>query len=65
MLKLSGKAWAKVYLSTKSIDELIKGEDIEVTTGDAMEASRVLNLFDRYDPTKAVVVPSTLIQDHR
>lgn len=64
VLKLSGETWAKVYLSAKPIDELIKGEDIEVTVGDATEAARVLNLFDRYDAAKAVVVPSTLIQDH-
>ncbi|MCW5783821.1 MAG: hypothetical protein KIT39_10975 [Nitrospirales bacterium] len=33
--------------------------------GDAAEAGRVLDFFDRYDPKRAVVVPpATLVQDH-
>jgi alkyl sulfatase BDS1-like metallo-beta-lactamase superfamily hydrolase len=65
VLKLSGEAWAKVYLSAKSIDEFIKGGDITVTAGDAAEAARVLNLFDRYEPARAVVIPSaSMVQDH-
>ena len=63
VMKLSGEAWAKVYLSTQPIDELIKNGDIEVTTGDAAEVSQVLNLFDRYDPSQAVVVPTVSIPD--
>ena len=65
VLKLSPEAWAKVYLSAAPLDELIGGEEIEVTQGDAAEAARVLGLFDRYDPERAVVVPpSTLVQGH-
>ena len=41
------------------------GDGLEVTTGEATEAARVLNLFDRYDPARAVVVPTTLVQDHQ
>jgi hypothetical protein len=62
VLKLSPEAWAKVYLSAASLDELVGGEEIDVTRGDA---ARVLGLFDRYDPEPAVVVPaSTLVQGH-
>ena len=65
VLKLSPKAWAKVYLSAAPIDELIKGGEIAVATGDAAEAARVLSVFDRYDPERAVVVPpGTLVQGH-
>jgi len=65
VLELSGEAWAKVYLSAAPIEELINGGEIKVTKGDAKEATRILELFDRYDPKKAVVIPSTLIQDHK
>jgi hypothetical protein len=35
-------------------------------TGGAAEAARVINLFDRYSPQKAVVIPpATSIQDHQ
>ena len=54
-----------VYLSAEPIGDLIKGDGIEVTASDATEAARILNLFDRYDPARAVVVPTTLIQDHQ
>ena len=54
-----------VYLSAEPIEDLIQGDGIEVTAGDATEAARILNVFDRYDPARAVVVPATtLIQDH-
>jgi hypothetical protein len=47
------------------MDELIEGGEIAVTAGDAAEAARVLNLFDRYDPAKAVVIPArSMVQDH-
>jgi alkyl sulfatase BDS1-like metallo-beta-lactamase superfamily hydrolase len=64
-LKLSGEAWAKVYLSQVPLDELIESGEITVTEGDAAEAERVLGAFDRYDPARAVVVPpATLVQSH-
>jgi hypothetical protein len=43
---------------------MIKNGDLKVS-GDSAEAARLINLFDRYSPQKAVVIPSTtLIQDH-
>ena len=65
VLKLSPEAWSKVYLSSETIEKLVEGKEIEVPQGDAAEAVRVLNLFDRYDPARAVVIPSTMIHDHR
>ena len=65
VMKLSGAAWAKVYLSAAPVEELIKSGEITVTAGEAADAARVLDLFDRYEPARAVVVPSaSLIQDH-
>ena len=65
VLKLSGEAWARLYLSAEPVDNLLEGEGITLTAGDAAEAARVLDLFDRYDPGRAVVIPpATLIQDH-
>jgi hypothetical protein len=58
VMQLSGEAWAGVYLSAAPIDELIGDGQITVTAGDAAEAARVLNVFDRYDPKRAVVIPS-------
>jgi hypothetical protein len=43
---------------------MIENGDIAVS-GDAEEAARLINLFDRYSPQKAVVIPPTsLVQDH-
>jgi alkyl sulfatase BDS1-like metallo-beta-lactamase superfamily hydrolase len=61
---MSGKTWAKLYLSQATPEDLIKSGDLKVS-GDSTEAARLINLFDRYSPEKAVVIPpSTLIQDH-
>jgi alkyl sulfatase BDS1-like metallo-beta-lactamase superfamily hydrolase len=65
VLKLSTEAWAKVYLSVAPLEELVGSEEIDVTKGDAKEAARVLGLFDRYDPERAVVIPpASMIQEH-
>jgi len=65
VLKVSGEAWAKVYLSAAPVDALIKGGEIEVTVGDGLEAARVLDLFDHYDPERAIVVPTaSYIHEH-
>ncbi len=65
VLTLSNEAWAKVYLSSVPVEDLIKSGAIKVTSGDPSEAARVLNVFDRYEPAQALVVPpGALVQDH-
>ncbi len=61
-LSMSGETWAKFYLSQATPEDLIKSGDFKVT-GDAAEAARVLNLFDRYSPAKAVAIPPPAV-DH-
>lgn len=64
VLRLLPKTWAKIYLSTESIESMIKKKEIIVTKGDSAEAARVLNLFDKYDRTRAVVIPPrSLVHD--
>lgn len=55
-LAMSGETWAKLYVSQATPEDLIKSGEIKVA-GDAAEAARLINLFDRYVPAKAVVVP--------
>ena len=50
MLKLSGDTWAKIYLSETTIGSLIESGELEVAAGDAANAARVFDAFDRYDP---------------
>ena len=44
--------------------ELIASGEIEVA-GDAAEAARLINLFDRYAPERAVVVPPAAYSPQR
>ncbi len=60
-LAMSGETWVKLYLSQALPEELIENGDITVT-GDAAEAVRVINLFDRYSPEKAVAIPPALLE---
>jgi alkyl sulfatase BDS1-like metallo-beta-lactamase superfamily hydrolase len=63
-LAMSGESWAKLYLSQTTPEEMIKNGDLTVV-GDPKKAARLINLFDRYSPQKAIVIPpTTLIQDH-
>ena len=49
ILTMSSDTWAKLYLSQATPESLIETGAIKVT-GDATEAARVLNLFDRVNP---------------
>jgi alkyl sulfatase BDS1-like metallo-beta-lactamase superfamily hydrolase len=60
-LTMSGETWAKLYLSSATADDLMKDGEITVR-GDAAEAARLINLFDRYRPEKAVVIPPSFLE---
>jgi hypothetical protein len=56
IMSLSGEAWAKLYLSQATVLELVKSKEIEMRRGTAEEAERLISLFDKYRPHKAVLV---------
>ena len=60
-LAMTGEAWVKLYLSQAVPEDLIKNGEIKVK-GDAAEAARLINLFDRYRPEKAVVIPPAFLE---
>jgi alkyl sulfatase BDS1-like metallo-beta-lactamase superfamily hydrolase len=60
-LAMTGETWVKVYLSQAMPEDLIKNGEIKVT-GDANEAVRVINLFDRYSPENAVAIPPAILE---
>jgi alkyl sulfatase BDS1-like metallo-beta-lactamase superfamily hydrolase len=61
-LTMSGETWTMIYLSQAMPEDLIRKGEIKVT-GDPDEAARLINLFDRYNPEKAVVIPAPFL-DH-
>ena len=60
-LAMTGETWAKLYLSLATPEDLIQSGEVKVT-GDAAEAARLINLFDRYRPEKAVVIPPACLE---
>ena len=64
VLAMSGETWAKLYVSQATPADLISSGEIKVT-GDANEAARLIDLFDRYVPEKAVVVPPAAFSSQR
>jgi len=60
-LAMKRETWARLYLSQELPEDLIRRGDIEVQ-GDAADAARVINLFDRYRPEKAVVIPPAILE---
>lgn len=63
-LAMSAETWIELYLSKARPEDLIKNGDIKVT-GDPAEAARLINLFDRYKPEKAVVIPPAFLNHPR
>ncbi|MHC4757271.1 MAG: alkyl sulfatase dimerization domain-containing protein [Planctomycetota bacterium] len=55
-LSLSGQAWAKLYLSQATVQELVDNKEITMKRGTAQQADRLIGLFDKYRPEKAVLV---------
>jgi len=62
IVAMSGETWAMLYLSQTTPEDLIESGDLKVT-GDSTEAARLINLFDRYSPQKALVIPAAAL-DH-
>ena len=60
-LAMSGETWARLYFSRATPEDLIRDGMIKVI-GDAVEAARVINLFDRYRPERAVVIPPAFLE---
>ena len=60
-LSMTGQTWATLYLSQELPQDLMKSGKIEVR-GDAAEAARLISLFDRYRPEKAVVIPPAFLE---
>jgi alkyl sulfatase BDS1-like metallo-beta-lactamase superfamily hydrolase len=63
-LAMAEETWVKLYVSQATPDDLIKSGEIKVT-GNAAEAARLIDLFDRYVPEKAVVVPPAAFSSQR
>ena len=62
VLAMSGETWASLYVSQASPEALINSGEIKVT-GDPDEAAGLIDLFDRYSPARAVVIPTATL-DH-
>jgi alkyl sulfatase BDS1-like metallo-beta-lactamase superfamily hydrolase len=62
IVSMSGETWAMLYLSQTTPEDLIESGNLKVI-GDSSEAARLINLFDRYSPQKALVIPTTAV-DH-
>ena len=55
-ITMSGETWAKLYLNSASLEDLAKAEEIEINGGTLDEVSQLLDLFDVYQPEKAVLI---------
>ena len=63
-LGLSGESWAGLYLSQATTANVVTSGDVQ-GTGDADEAARLIDLFDRFEPEQAVVIPPAFKSHNR
>ena len=62
-MAISSETWGKVCLSKALPEDLLENGDIKVSGDTLGEAARSINLFDRYKPESAVVIPAPFL-DH-
>jgi hypothetical protein len=65
MLELDGDAWASLYLSEIDLDEAIDSKKVKLKQGDKGELVAIFAMFDRYQPTKNIKIPSPDDMAHR
>ena len=58
VLKLGSKTWAKLYLSSVSLEEAIKSKAVILKRGKKDDLINIFAMFDRYQPAKNVTVPA-------
>jgi alkyl sulfatase BDS1-like metallo-beta-lactamase superfamily hydrolase len=56
VVALTCQAWARLYLSQASIQEVAEAGELRVTQGTVEEAADLFEMFDRYSPEKAVLM---------
>lgn len=62
-LSLTRETWTKLYLSRANVEQLAGMGELKVTE-DAAACDRVLELFDKFDPTKNTLIPPVRGADH-
>jgi hypothetical protein len=49
-------AWTKLHRSQATVQQLVKSREIRIKRGTAEEAGRLIDLFDKYRPERALLV---------
>lgn len=57
VIKMDSEIWAKLYLSSVSLEEAIKSGEVKAS-GDTKELITIFDMFDKFKPTKNYKVPS-------
>jgi alkyl sulfatase BDS1-like metallo-beta-lactamase superfamily hydrolase len=57
VVQLDSKTWAALYLSSIDLEKAAAAGKAKVTKGDPKEVAGVLNLFDKFAPTKNYKIP--------
>jgi alkyl sulfatase BDS1-like metallo-beta-lactamase superfamily hydrolase len=56
VIALTGQAWARLYLSQASVQDVAEAGELHVAKGTVEEVAALFEMFDRYSPEKAVLV---------
>ena len=65
VLELDGETWAKLYLSEIGLAEAIDSDAVELKQGNQDELVGIFAMFDRFEPTKNIKIPSPDDLSHR
>jgi alkyl sulfatase BDS1-like metallo-beta-lactamase superfamily hydrolase len=58
VLAMDGVMWAKLYLNQTDLKQATSSDAVRVTSGNAAEATAILDLFDKFEPARNVTIPT-------
>jgi alkyl sulfatase BDS1-like metallo-beta-lactamase superfamily hydrolase len=56
-LAIDGHTWTKLYLNATIFKDAVNSRAVKVERGDADEAARIFDLFDKFEPARNVTIP--------
>jgi alkyl sulfatase BDS1-like metallo-beta-lactamase superfamily hydrolase len=59
------KTWASVYLNATTLEEAAKSGGLKLTKGSLEDLKAVMDLFDKFDPSKNYTIPMMATDDFR
>jgi alkyl sulfatase BDS1-like metallo-beta-lactamase superfamily hydrolase len=59
VFSIDPKTWTQLYLNSTTLDEAAKSGGLKLTKGSLEDLKAIMDLFDKFDPSVNITIPST------